>query len=88
MSVILNDRTQRLIEEQLGRGGYATPDDVVQAALASLNQQQNLGGFAPGELDALLALGEADIERGDLLDGDQALAERRHRRTLQANRDA
>jgi Arc/MetJ-type ribon-helix-helix transcriptional regulator len=82
MSLTLNDRTQRMIEEQLGRGGYATPDEVVQAALTSLSQQQNAGGFEPGEMDALLAAGDADIERGDVLDGEQALAERRRRRSL------
>lgn len=33
------------------------------------------GNFAPGELDRLLAEGEADIERGDLHDGDEAFRE-------------
>lgn len=86
MSVTLSDQTQRMIEEQLGQGGYTTPDDLVQAALASLNQQLNVGGFEPGELDALLAVGDADIARGDLLDGEQALADRRRRRAIEASR--
>lgn len=43
---------------------------------------QNAGGFEPGEMDALLAVGDADIEHGDVLDGEQALAEKRRRRAL------
>jgi Arc/MetJ-type ribon-helix-helix transcriptional regulator len=80
MNVTLSERTQRLVEEQLVRGGYATPEEVVEAALASLTQQQNVGDFEPGELDALIAVGDAEIERGEVLDGDDALAERKRRR--------
>jgi Arc/MetJ-type ribon-helix-helix transcriptional regulator len=87
MSVILSEKTQRIIEEHVGRDGYSTADDLVLAALASLRQQLSLGGFGPGELDRLLAVGDADVERGDVLDGEQALAERRRRR-LAAQADA
>ena len=80
MSVNLSEKTQRIIEEHVGRGGYSNADDLVLAALASLRQQESLGGFVPGELDRLLAVGDADIERGDVLDGELALAERRRRR--------
>jgi hypothetical protein len=47
------------------------------AALASLEQQERFGDFATGELDRLLAEGEAS---GAFLDGEQALAQRRQRR--------
>jgi Arc/MetJ-type ribon-helix-helix transcriptional regulator len=80
MTLTLSPATQKLIEEQMGRGGYATVDEVILAALESLKQQQALGGFEPGELERLLAEGDADIERGDVLDGELALAERRRRR--------
>ena len=59
------------------RGGYATVEDTLLAGLASLEQRENDGDFAPGELDKLLAEGEADIERGDLLDADQVFADLR-----------
>lgn len=80
MSVNLNAHTQALLEQWLGRGGYATADDVVIAALAALEQQINRAQFEPGELDELLAVADAEIERGDLIDGAQALHERRRRR--------
>jgi Arc/MetJ-type ribon-helix-helix transcriptional regulator len=85
MMLTLSPATQKMIEEQMGRGGYASPDDVIVAALASLKQQQAVDGFEPGELERLLAEGDADIERGDVLDGDEALANRRRRRAEQGN---
>lgn len=70
--VSLNPETQRLIEERMKLGGYATPDDVVRAGLSSLEQQQDFGDFAAGEMDRLLAEGE---QSGGPLDGEQVLAE-------------
>ena len=77
MTPSLNAETQRLIEDRMKRGGYPTPDDLIVAALASLEQQERFGDFATGELDTLLAEGEAS---GACLDGEQALAQRRQRR--------
>jgi Arc/MetJ-type ribon-helix-helix transcriptional regulator len=77
MNQVLSSDTQRLIEERMRRGGYATPDAVVVAALASLEQQERFGDFEPGELGALLAEGEAS---GAFADGATALAARRRRR--------
>ena len=77
MSQFLSAETQRLIDERMKRGGYATADDVVAAALASLDQHERFGDFDPGELNRLLGEGEAS---GDFLDGAAALAARRRRR--------
>jgi putative addiction module CopG family antidote len=78
MSVPLSPRTQKLVEERMRRGGYASPDDVVCAGLASLDQQETSGDFEPGELDRLLEEGERS---GESLDGDSVLAELRGLRT-------
>jgi len=72
MSVELNPETLQLIEDRMRRGGYANADDVVRAALASLDQQTE---FEPGELDRLLAVADDQIDRGDVLDGEQVFAE-------------
>jgi Arc/MetJ-type ribon-helix-helix transcriptional regulator len=72
MSVALNPETLRLIEERMRRGGYASADDVVRAALASLDQQAD---FEPGELDWLLAVADAEIDRDELLDGEEVFRE-------------
>jgi hypothetical protein len=76
MTQFLNAGTRKLIESRMKRGGYATPDDVVVAALASLEQNERFGDFASGELDKLLAEGEG----GGFVDGAKALEARRRRR--------
>src|SRR2546421_12438151 len=80
LMISLTAQTQKLIQSWMKRGGYPTPDDIVRAALASLEQQERGGDFAPGELDQLLAVADAEIERGEVLDGEEALRQRRQRR--------
>lgn len=72
MAVALSTETQRLIEERVKRGGYASADELVQAGLASLEQREAIGEFKPGEMDSLLEDGERS---GPPVDGEQALAE-------------
>jgi putative addiction module CopG family antidote len=83
MVISLSPETQKLIEERMKHGGYATPDDVVRAGLSSLEQQQNSGEFETGELDRLLADGE---NSGAPLDGEQVLAELRELRSRHSNK--
>ena len=72
MNLSLPAQIQKLIEERVRSGKYRTAEDVVAAAVATLEQQENSGDFEPGELDRLLAEGEAS---GTPLDGEQMLAE-------------
>lgn len=81
MKLTLPPKVQRLIEEQVSSGKYETPEDVVAAGLASLEQQQRFADFAPGELDELLAVADEEIDRGELLDGEEAFVARRRRRS-------
>ena len=74
MPITLSPETQRLIEDRMKAGGYRTADDVVRASLASLDQTLKNGDFEPGELDELLAQGEAS---GPPLDGGEVLRELR-----------
>src|SRR5215218_3674888 len=77
MNISLSPDVQKLLEARMREGGYASPEDVILAALGALQQVQDFGDFAPGELDALLAEGEAS---GPPMDGEQAFAARRQRR--------
>lgn len=74
MNMPITPDVQLLIERRMASGNYATPDDVLRAALHSLEQEEELGEFAPGELDALLAEGE---QSGPALDGEAVLVELR-----------
>ncbi|HEY8667019.1 MAG TPA: hypothetical protein VIL86_10155 [Tepidisphaeraceae bacterium] len=81
MNVSLKQELVKLIDQRLKSGTYATPEDVVAAAIVNLDQQERLGEFEAGELDALLAEGEKSIAEEGTLDGDEAFDLRK------ANRD-
>lgn len=74
MNLSLDAGTQQLINERVRAGKYATPEDVVRAALHALEHDERAGEFDPGEWDALLAEGEAS---GAPMDGPSVLAELR-----------
>jgi len=74
MKLALDANAQSLIAERVKSGRYATPEDVITAALHALEHDEHAGEFAAGEWDALLAEGEAS---GAALDGNAVLAELR-----------
>ena len=82
MNVTLGPDAQRLIQERMKRGGYATPEDVLLAGLAALERDECAGDFAAGEWDELLFEGEAG---GESLDGEQVLSELRKLRSQSPN---
>ena len=86
MNLSLSSSVQKLIEERVKSGKYATPEDVVAAAILTLEQQEQFGDFEPGELDGLLAEGEQSIEREGTLDGDKAFRMRAKRRARYPNK--
>jgi putative addiction module CopG family antidote len=81
MTLSLNPEMQKLIDERVKSGAYASSEDVVAAALLTLKQKETFGDFVPGELDALLAAGEKSIESEGTLDGDEAFHLRRKHRS-------
>jgi len=83
MKLSLPRQVQRQIDKRVKSGKYATPEDVVAAAVSSLEQQEAAGSFAAGELDELLAEGERS---GKPLDGQKVLAEFRALRNAKRNR--
>jgi len=74
MPIGISPKTEKLIKERMKKGGYESPEAVVLAALASLQQQESFGDFEPGELDELLAEGERS---GKPLDGEEVFRELR-----------
>jgi antitoxin ParD1/3/4 len=75
MSLRLKPELQRFIEDQVRDGRYHSAEEVVEAGLAILEQHTRCGEFAPGELDRLLAEGEADVARGNVHDGEAVFRE-------------
>lgn len=74
MTITLPPDLQELVEEKVKRGGYGSPEEVVRAALDHFLRQAD-DDFAPGELNALLAEGTADLERGNTYPGEAVFEE-------------
>jgi Arc/MetJ-type ribon-helix-helix transcriptional regulator len=64
MVLSVKSRTKRLIETRLRSGKYGSADELIEAGLVALQQQEHFGDFRPGELDALLKTGERSLRRG------------------------
>jgi len=75
MRLNLKPATEQLIRQKVTSGEYSTAADVIEAALATLEQHTRFD-FAPGELQRLIAEGEAS----GYIDGATALKKRRARR--------
>jgi antitoxin ParD1/3/4 len=79
MNVSLTPDLQRFVDEKVATGGYSSPEDVVRAALASLQQAEKFGDFQPGELDSLIREGEKSLEYGGPIAADQVFADLRRK---------
>lgn len=77
MNLSLPPHIQQLIDDRVRSGKYQSPEDVVAAAVASLEQQEQLGDFEPGEMERLI---EEGVNSGPALDGEQVFAELREMR--------
>ena len=62
MTIKLDARMQRMIQRRVQAGRYSSAQDVLRAGLAALEQQEQIGDFAPGELDELIAEGERSLK--------------------------
>ena len=87
MTVSLPPDLQALLEEKVKQGAYTSPEEVVRAALDHFLRRMDNDDFAPGEMNALLADGTADLESGNVYQGEamfeeiRQLSDRRRRRT-------
>lgn len=72
MNLTITPELERLIEHRMKTGRYATPQDVMTAALCRLDEDEKLGEFEAGELARLLQEGE---DSGLPLDGETVLDE-------------
>jgi Arc/MetJ-type ribon-helix-helix transcriptional regulator len=77
MSVTLSPEIQKLLEERIKRGGYSTVDDLVRAALETLDHLE------ADELDeatvAAIDRAEAQYARGEGMDVDEAFEQIRRK---------
>ena len=83
MTLTLSPTAEKLIHDLVRSGRFATAGDAIDAGLTAL-LHQDVGAFAPGELEALIAEGEASIREHGTLDGDEAFAARQRARQERA----
>ena len=86
MNISLSPQTKRLLNRQMKTGAYSSPDEALRAGLACLEQQERAGDFEPGELQKLLAVADAEIERGELFDAENIFREFRCRSASKKSR--
>ena len=76
MPILLNPETEKLLEERMKRGGYSSADEIVRAALETLDRSE---AEAIEDLDqatqAALKRAEAQAERGEGRPWNQVKAE-------------
>ena len=66
MTITLSPETQRLLEDQLNTGNFASADEVLRAALQALDELSELD---QATLDAI-DVSEEENERGEFVDWD------------------
>ena len=64
MTIRLKPELQRFIQEQVSSGHFATPEDVIEAGLGRL-RDDDFGDFQPGEINGLIDQAEAQFARGE-----------------------
>ena len=76
MTMTLTDpKSRKLVEDQVKSGRYASPQDVLAAALISLEQQEHADEFEAGELDALIDVGRSQTDLGQWIDAEDVFRE-------------
>ena len=86
MNLHLPPDTAAFVEDQVRRGAFSTPEEVIVAALETFRADCEFGDFAPGELDKLLEEGERSGAEKGWYTRDEARAELAAR--LKRSRDA
>jgi Arc/MetJ-type ribon-helix-helix transcriptional regulator len=83
MTIDLNPEQQRTIDLAVRSGAYQNPAEVLDRAFEIIREQLDLEDWMPGqreEVSAHIAKGFSQAERGDLMDGDEAVEMLRRRR--------
>ena len=83
VAIDLNPEQQRIIDFAVGSGAYQSPGEVLDQAIEIIREQLDLENWMLEQRDTVAAhieAGFAQAERGELIDGDAAIAMLRKRR--------
>jgi antitoxin ParD1/3/4 len=88
MTIDLKPEQQRVIDLAVQSGAYQNPSEVLDHALEIIREQLDLEDWMLGkreEVAAHIAVGFAQAERGELIDGDAVVEILRQRRAQRLN---
>ena len=78
MNLSLTPELEKLIEDEVKSGRSADSAEFLKKALYHYVVARDLGeAYSPEEIELLIVEGLADIDRGDVVDGEEALRELR-----------
>jgi len=83
MTIDLKPEQQRVIDLAVRSGAYQSPSEVLDQAFEIIREQLDLEDWMLGqreEVSAHIAMGFAQAERGELIDGDRVVEILRQRR--------
>jgi Arc/MetJ-type ribon-helix-helix transcriptional regulator len=83
MTINLKPEQQRVIDLAVRSGAYQNPSEVLDQAFETIREQLDLEDWMVGQREAVaahVAMGFAQAERGELIDGDAAVEMLRRRR--------
>jgi len=89
MTIELKPEQQRTIDLAIQSGAYQEPEDVLDQAFEIIREQLGFEEWMVDEREAVasqIATGFAQAERGELMDGDEAVATLRQRRAERLNK--
>jgi putative addiction module CopG family antidote len=86
MNVALKPKLKNFVASQIKSGRYESVEDLFSAAITRLMQDDRELDFAPGQLQALVDEGEADIAQGNVITLAQARKHFRKRATNSTRR--
>jgi len=79
MTIHLNPELEALIQKDVQRGPYQSADEFVAHAVQLLHEQEQWLADNRAGIAAKIEHGFAQAERGELVDGDEAFQQLRHR---------
>ena len=80
MTIHLKPETEKLIQEHIQRGSYRSVDEYVERAIRALHEEEELLAHEKDMLNAQIASGLAQLDRGEGIPGDVALARLQERK--------
>jgi antitoxin ParD1/3/4 len=85
MNLSLKPELESFIQQEILTGKYTTPDEVIEAGLKLLDRQNSYHDWAT-EIGNKIDIANAQIDRGEGLDGDEVFA--RLRAKFQVEKEA